>query len=281
MRACRSVDPSPRGRRSSRVAAWARVSSASSRWYSASSAISGARCSRTPRPRWRSSRGPNDRGLLDQVGLGLDDQVVTEVVGQRVQRLDDHPGLGQVQSPAPSASAVCVHRDPRDAANAACRRTVPWFSRVWCRQPGRGGPVTGLLGDVVRGSEDPQLLGHHACLDPRDPQQELLPLTGRTELRTDRRELVQPTLDRSRGCGVRAGHRTIQAPTTDSSSGLRTPCPQGVPRKLLCAPNSRSGPAQSLSDPVRPRGRSSHHARSAAQKPTTTAITRNLSMPPP
>ena len=35
-------------------------------------------------------------GLDDQVGLRLDPQVVTQVGGQRVQRLDQHPGLSHV-----------------------------------------------------------------------------------------------------------------------------------------------------------------------------------------
>jgi len=39
---------------------------------------------------------PEHRSLLDQVGLGLHDEVVTQLVGKLVQRLDDHPGLGHV-----------------------------------------------------------------------------------------------------------------------------------------------------------------------------------------
>ena len=147
----------------SRVAAWARVSSASSRWYSASSAISGARCSRTPRPRWRSSRGPNDRGLLDQVGLGLHDQVVTQLLGQRLQRLDDHPGLGQVQ--VAGTQRVGGLRPLRPERRS--QRRVPAYGPVVVpglgRQPRRGGPVTGRLGDVVGGSEHPEPLGLRAA----------------------------------------------------------------------------------------------------------------------
>ena len=58
-------------------------------------------------------------GLLDQVRLSLDPQVVVQVVGQVVQRLDDDVGLGQVD-PAPAhACAVRVHRPPSARRQAA------------------------------------------------------------------------------------------------------------------------------------------------------------------
>ena len=157
------MDPSPRGRNDSRVAAWARVSSASSRWYSASSATSGARCSRTPRPRCRSSRGPN--------------AAPARPGRPRPSRPGRHPGRRGApptprRSPGPAPRSGHRHRARRRSASTATRERQPTRragvrsrGRPWSgRQPGRGGPVTGLLGDVVGGSEDPQLLGLHAAL---------------------------------------------------------------------------------------------------------------------
>ena len=62
----------------SRVVAYDRRSSARSRWYSASSAISGATTSSSPRPSRRSSWGSEVPGLGDQVGLGLGDDLGVE-----------------------------------------------------------------------------------------------------------------------------------------------------------------------------------------------------------
>ena len=145
------------------VAAWARVSSATSRWYSTSSAISGARCSRTPRPRWRSSRGPNNRGLVDQVGLGLHDQVVTQVFRQGIHGLDDRPRLGQVQnagrqpvgSPGPPRLKRRSQRR-RDGERSQALSRVWWASQVAVDRS----PVSSAMSS--RSCEDPQLFGRPA-----------------------------------------------------------------------------------------------------------------------
>ena len=125
---------------------------------------------------------PEHLGLLDQVGLGLDDQVVTQVVGQRVQRLDDHPRLGQVQ--ITGTQSVGGPRPPRP--ERCSQRRVPAYGPVRFsglgRQPGRGGPVTGDLGDVVGGREHSEPFALGAADQPRDPEQELLLLINGAEL---------------------------------------------------------------------------------------------------
>ena len=106
---------------------------------------------------------PEHPGLLDQVGLGLDDQVVTQVVGERVQRLDDHPGLGQVQVAGTQRVGGLVPLRPEGGS----QRRVPAYGPVVVpglgRQPGRGRPVTGRLGDVVGGGEHPKPFGLSAA----------------------------------------------------------------------------------------------------------------------
>ena len=123
---------------------------------------------------------PEHRGLFDQVRLGLDDQVVTQVVGQRVQRLHDHPRLGQVhvagtQRVGRSGSTATRGRQP----TPACRRTVPWLSRVWVANQAAvdRSPVASAMSSD--GREHPEPFGLGAADQPRDPQQELLLLVSR------------------------------------------------------------------------------------------------------
>ena len=221
------------------MAAWARVSSASSRWYSASSAISGARCSRTPRPRWRSSRGPKVAACSTRYASAFTTRSSPRSSGSASNASTITRACARFRSPAPRASAVCVHVDPSEAR----QRRVPAYGPVVVaglgRQPGGGGPVAGLLGDVVGGREHPQLLGHQRAPDPSDPQQELLPLTDECGT-PDRSQPARPAHARP-GREERRTCWTWNNPSTDHrhSSGLRTPCPQGIPSsRELCQSRS-------------------------------------------
>ena len=188
---------------------------------------------------------PEHPSLLDQVGLGLHDQVVTQLVGKRLQRLDDHPGLGHVQVTGTESVGGLRPRRPERGS----QRRVPAYGPVRLpglgRQPRRGRSVTGRLGDVVGGGEHPQALGlrprlinretrsRNSCLSPVDRNSG--PIA---------RELVQPTLDQVERRGVRAGHRTIQAPTTDSPRASEPLVHKGF--RNLAPTSDRS----ILSDPV-------------------------------
>ena len=84
------------GRKNILVAEWARRSAARSRWYSASSAISGATTSRTRSPSRASSRGPNSAPRSTRCASALPTSAA-EVVGQGVEGFDDDAGLGEVE----------------------------------------------------------------------------------------------------------------------------------------------------------------------------------------
>ncbi len=158
-------------------------------------------------------------GLGDQQRLGLGQQVLAEILGQCLQRLADHPGLGQVHRRTPERGA---HLGPA-LVQGCCEPGVgpdPAGS-VTGRggQPGRRRPVAGGLGDVVGGGQHPELLGLGAGDHPRQPHQQLLLLTGPAELRRDPSQVVQPTVDPSQGLGVGGGHGTSQPSTTDRGPG--------------------------------------------------------------
>jgi hypothetical protein len=86
-------------------------------------------------------------GLLDEVHLGLDHQVVTEVGRQGFQGLDDHSRLRQVH--VTRTQRLGGPGPPRPEGRS--QRRVPAYRPVrlprLVRQPRRGRPVTGLLGE--------------------------------------------------------------------------------------------------------------------------------------
>ncbi len=123
-------------RNDNRVAAWARVSSATSRWYSASSAISGARCSRTPRPRWRSSRGPKVAACSTRYASAFTTRSSPRSSGSASNASTTTRAWARFRSPAPNASAVWPHR----AASADANACVAPYGPVG--RPGSGAPTT-------------------------------------------------------------------------------------------------------------------------------------------
>ena len=90
-------------------------------------------------------------------------------------------------------------------------------------QPGRGRPVAGGLGDVVGGGQHPELLGLGAGDHPRQPDQQLLLLTGRAELRARPRR-GRPTHRRSEP-GARCRWWTWDKPTIDHRQRVRAQNP--------------------------------------------------------
>ena len=252
-RACRSVDPSPRGR-----------SPAASRPGPGSPRRAAAGTRPRRRSRERGARGHRGRGgaapaarttaaCSTRYASALTTRSSPRSSGSASNASTITRAWARFTSPAPSASAVCVHCDPRAAANAACRRTVPWLSRVWCRQPGRGGPVTGLLGDVVGGCEDPQPFGLGTCLITRATRSRnscLSPAVRNSGLIAA--SSSSPRSTRSRGAAYvldigQSKHRPPTAlrpqnplSTRDSRNSLRT--------------DSRCGPAQSRRTPCRREG---------------------------
>ena len=217
--------PVTAGWNDSRVAAGHGVSSASSRWYSASSAISGARCSRTPRPRRRSSRGPNCRCLLDQVALGLD------AAGRRRGSSGSASSASTITRAWARFTVAGTQRlgglgPPRRRARQPTRVTGV-RSRA---PPGSGSPATsrstgpGRVGHVVGGREHPQPFGLGRADDPRQIRSRSSCFSaGRsgTPGRSQRARPATRSTQVERG-GVGAGHRASQAPTTDTSSGSET-----------------------------------------------------------
>ena len=144
------------------------------------------------------------------------EQVVAQVLGEGLEGFDDHPGLGHVHV---TGTQRIGGLHPPGVERRGERRVATYGPvRILglVRQPGRGGPVTRLLGDVVGDGEDPKLLRDQPCLRPRHADQELPPLARGAERRADRGQLVQHTVEPIERLGVGAGHETSQASTTDS-----------------------------------------------------------------
>jgi len=98
---------------------------------------------------------PEGRGLLDQVGLRLAPQVVTQTRRQRVESLHDHPGLRDVhraggQGVADHAPARVQRVGQRCGTSYRAGRVAGLVG-----QPAGGGPVAGGLGDVAGGRQHP------------------------------------------------------------------------------------------------------------------------------
>ena len=173
-----SVDPSPRRWKETLVAALARFSSSTRRLYSASSAISGAMTSRSPRLRRRSSSRPEVTGLADQVRLGLRAHLRVEGRREVVQRLHDHLRVRDVDRtrgpvmPLPPSTAR--PELPRGRQSANCTRVVAGG----VGQPVRGRPGAGLDGNVVGDREDTHPLGLSTGDEPRQSDQKVLLFAG-------------------------------------------------------------------------------------------------------
>jgi hypothetical protein len=75
--------------------------------------------------------GPEGLGLLDQVGLRLDPQVVTEIRGSASRASTITRACARFNVPAARVSPTSRHRVSRASASAAARRTELWASRVW------------------------------------------------------------------------------------------------------------------------------------------------------
>ena len=224
-RANRSVEPSPRGRKVSLVAAWARRSSATSRAYSAWSAMSGAMASSSRSPRRRSSRGPNWAACSTRCFSPRSRSPGSNVGGRSSSAVTMTWAWATLTRPSASAAPTCRQR----LVDRGCEPGGPEHGAVVVAggvgQPGGGGPGAGLDGDVVGCSEHPQLEGLHPVGHPGQLDEGGLLLLGGHEHRLHASDLVERRADgvdaaqhRMRtGVGERR-HGSSQASTTDTRS---------------------------------------------------------------
>ena len=133
------------------------------------------------------------------------------------RRLRRPPGPGpgsHRRHQAPRRSAF--HFDPRDAANAACRRTVPWLSRVRVanqvavdRSPVESAMSSEAASTRSRSASarliNREIRSRSSCFSSTVRNSGLIAASS-----------SNPRIEPVERLGVRAGHRTIQAPTTDS-----------------------------------------------------------------
>ena len=158
-------------------------------------------------------------GLGEEVGLGLGDEVVAQVLGQVGEGLVDHAHLREVDLTRGERrlhvgpASLQRHRELRVGPD--CAVGVAGLGR----QPGRGGAVTGRLGNVVTNSQ-------HAHLDRLQPgsgtgrldQQLLLLARGQVD-RVDGAQLVDHRVQPPDGEPRGGGHGTSQPSTTDRGPG--------------------------------------------------------------
>ena len=196
-------------------------------------------------PKVLSSRGPSLSASVDQQRLGLGQQVLAEILWAvpPTPRRSPGPGPGSPQ-PAASAAATWVQRWSRAAASLASARTRPGASRVAVASQAAvdRSPVASATSSAMASTRSCSAWARAITRDSPTNSSCFSPVVA--ELRADRSQVVQPTLDPSQGLGVGGGHGTSQPSTTDSGSGLRTPYPQGVPRNVAGFRDGPDGPPQ-------------------------------------